>query len=84
MGNKKNQTGDLSRQSDECRTENLGTEQGNTGRMGKDNSRQSINNPGQRSDSKKDNRSSGRSSQLNERTGRADEEPVDENSDDLP
>jgi hypothetical protein len=83
MGKKKNQTTDLSRQTDECRTDNLGTEQGNTGRMGKDNSKQSINNPRQRSGIS-DSTSSGRSSQLNERTGRADEEPVDENSEDLP
>ena len=87
--NKRNQTEDLSRQSDECRNENPGTEQGNRGRLENDISRQSVNNPGQRTDLGSDrskrssDSSSGRSSESS-RTGSADQEPVDENSEDIP
>jgi len=84
MGKNKKNQGDLSRQSsDECRTENLGTDQGNRGRLGNDNSSQSINNPGQRTGMGSDTSASGRSSERS-RTGRTNQEPVDENSEDIP
>jgi len=70
----------MGKKKDECRTENLGTEQSQKGRLDSDLSRQSINNPGQRNDNshRTDN------DQRTERTGRSNEETVDENSEDLP